>query len=93
MERRFFLSCAVILILAGFLVGCGKTGQESVSVPAWPMFHCDLQHTGRSPYVGPQTDVLEWLFRTDDAIGSSLAIVEEGIIYIGLADGQGGFYG
>jgi len=31
MGRRMFLSCAIILILAGLLFGCGRTGQESSS--------------------------------------------------------------
>ena len=92
-ERRGILSCTAILMLAEFFVGYGKTGQESLSVSAGPIFHCDLQHTGSSPYVGPQIDALEWRFKIDDVIGSSLAIVKEGIIYIDLADGQGSFYG
>jgi outer membrane protein assembly factor BamB len=83
MARKILLFYGAILILAAFLFGCGKTGRELVSVAPWPMFHCDLQHTGTSPYVGPQTGVLEWKFRTNDRIGCSPAIAKDGTVYVG----------
>ena len=87
MGRRMFLRYAVILILAGLLFGCGRTGQESSSVTPWSMFRCDLQHTGRSPYVGSQTSTLDWKFETGDSVVSSPAIAKDGTIYVGSADG------
>jgi outer membrane protein assembly factor BamB len=51
---------------------------------AWPMFGHDARHTGRSPYVGPDTPVLKWV---SDPIGifrsSSPVIGPDGTIYIG----------
>jgi len=87
MERRIFLRYAVIVILAGLLFGCGRTGQGPSSVSPWPMFHCDLQHTGRSPYAGAQTSTLEWKFETGDSVNSSPAVAKDGTVYVGSDDG------
>jgi len=51
----------------------------------WPMFHHDLQHTGRSQYNGPGRPALKWSYSTgDDA--SSPAIGADGTLYVGLGD-------
>jgi outer membrane protein assembly factor BamB len=51
---------------------------------AWPMFHHDTQHTGRSPY-GPigNFPVVKWRFLMEGMTISSPAIDENSIIYIG----------
>ena len=50
----------------------------------WPMFHHNLQHTGRSPYKGPETPTLKWSFTTGGVIMySSPAIGSDGTIYVG----------
>jgi uncharacterized repeat protein (TIGR01451 family) len=54
----------------------------------WPMFHHDLHLTGRSPYLGAQTNNLKWTFTTGGAIYSSPAIDADGTIYIGSQDGS-----
>jgi len=64
--------------------------QNEISWPAlanspWPMFLHDPQHTGRSPYRGPQEGKVEWTFFTGQdlrqQIFSSPVIDEEGTIY------------
>jgi len=52
----------------------------------WPMFHHNLQHTGRSLYLGAQTANLKWSYTTDDYIRSSPAIGSDGTIYVGSDD-------
>ncbi|MEM2089043.1 MAG: PQQ-binding-like beta-propeller repeat protein, partial [Thermoproteota archaeon] len=49
----------------------------------WPMFMHDLQHTGRSPYLGAQTNNTRWRFQTGGWIVSSPAIGYDGTIYVG----------
>jgi len=41
---------------------------------AWPMFHHDLQHTGRSVYEGPMQPGLKWRYETGGMVISSPAI-------------------
>ncbi len=48
----------------------------------WPMFRHDLQHTGRSPFLGTQTYSLKWSFDTGGGgIESTPAIDSDGNIY------------
>ncbi|MGC8832248.1 MAG: PQQ-binding-like beta-propeller repeat protein [Thermoproteota archaeon] len=53
----------------------------------WPMFKHDPQHTGRSPYLGAQTNGTKWRYRTGFWIESSPAIGSDGTIYVGSFDG------
>ncbi len=55
---------------------------QGVTMP-WAMFHHDPQHTGRSPYVGPQQNTVAWTYRTGSEINSSPAIGRDGTIYVG----------
>ena len=67
----------------------GSVGQtEGLAESPWPMFQHDAQHTGRSPFVGPETNVLKWSFATGGAFGnlSSTAIGLDGTIYAGSQD-------
>ena len=52
----------------------------------WPMFRHDLQHTGRSPFTGPENPVLKWSYTTGDTVKSSPAIGSDGTIYVGSYD-------
>ncbi len=49
----------------------------------WPMIFHDPQHTGRSPYRGPQLGQVEWLFNAGYWVFSSPAIDEAGMVYFG----------
>jgi outer membrane protein assembly factor BamB len=46
------------------------------------MFGRNLQHAGRSVYVGSETPVLKWSFNITGQVGSSLAIGVDGTIYV-----------
>ena len=52
----------------------------------WPMFRQNPQHTGRSPYSGPESAYLKWSFTTGDYIPSSPTIGADGTIYVGSHD-------
>jgi len=54
----------------------------------WPIFHHDLQHTGRSPYLGAQTGPTKWYYPTGGAVRSSPAIGSDGTIYVGSCDNK-----
>jgi uncharacterized repeat protein (TIGR02543 family) len=49
----------------------------------WPMFHHDLQHTGLSPYVGPEAPLFKWSYATGSHVISSPAIGADGTVYVG----------
>jgi len=80
-KKRFFVAICVIL----WSVTPAATDQLASS--PWPMFHHDLNHTGLSPYYGPNTATLKWIFPAGDdrAIVSSAVIAEDGTIYIGTS--------
>lgn len=50
------------------------------------MFRHDPQHTGRSPYIGPEVPNLLWTFSAGGWIQSSVAIGEDGTLYVGSTD-------
>ena len=54
----------------------------------WWMFHHDIQHTGRSPFIGPASPELKWAYTTGGGIYSSPAFGADGTIYIGSWDGH-----
>jgi len=49
----------------------------------WPMYLHDPQHTGRSPYRGPQEGRVKWRFDTGHDVYSSPALGVDGTIYVG----------
>jgi len=62
---------------------------ESYAIPhVWPMFHNNLQHTGRSIYTGPQQGSVLWTYDTGGEVNSSPVIDKNGIIYIGSDDNK-----
>ena len=50
----------------------------------WPMILHDPQHTGRSPYRGPQEGKVEWLFDAGYYVYSSPVIDLDGSVYFGV---------
>src|SRR4030065_1955053 len=65
------------------------TSSTPTKPAAWQMFRHDAQHTGRSPYVGAETNSIKWKFKlgiASSTIGSSPAVSAEGIVYIGSED-------
>src|SRR6266702_8129712 len=85
-----FLGRLVPFLLLGIMVGFGwlaPTTEGTVSTTLgntpWPMFRHDLQHTGRSPYLGAQTFHVKWTFDPGaDGIDSSAAIDATGNLYV-----------
>jgi hypothetical protein len=49
---------------------------------AWPMFAHDPQHTGRSPYRGPQSGVMETMFNANTIIYATPVIGTDGSVYV-----------
>jgi outer membrane protein assembly factor BamB len=60
----------------------------SLANSPWPMYLHDPQHTGRSPYRGPQEGKVEWRFETGNSVYSSPAIAPDGTMYFGSNDGH-----
>jgi outer membrane protein assembly factor BamB len=68
---------------------CIKAKLFSSTLPTdspWSMFRHDVNHTGRSPYKGPDTPELKWTYTTGHYVYSSPAIGAEGTIYVGSVD-------
>lgn len=66
--------------------------QEHIEWPSlanspWPMYLHDPQHTGRSPYIGPQDGEVDWMIETGGNIYASPAIGTDGTIYFTSEDG------
>jgi outer membrane protein assembly factor BamB len=59
----------------------------SLANSPWPMYLHDPQHTGRSPYRGPQEGKVEWRFQTGNSVYSSPTISPDGTVYFGSHDG------
>ena len=55
----------------------------------WPKFNYDLNNTGQSPYIGPQTNTIKWTFPLGSTatIQAGTAIGPDGTLYIGSGDG------
>jgi outer membrane protein assembly factor BamB len=54
----------------------------------WPMVQGDLQHTGRSPFSGPQNPVLQWQVLLDGQPGNPV-IGPDGTVYLPAAASSG----
>ena len=81
-------AAATVALVVGVLLILGVTAgmKANASVPAsWPMFLSDPQHTGRSPYIGPDTPVLKWRVKENEGNFShqSAALGPDGSIYVG----------
>jgi parallel beta-helix repeat protein len=48
----------------------------------WPMFQHDPQHTGRSPYVGPPTHNIKWIFKGVKEAIHGPSVADDGTIYL-----------
>jgi outer membrane protein assembly factor BamB len=85
----------VSLVLLGIVISSSwlapKTDGSIVTTlgnTPWPTFRHDLQHTGRSPYLGAQTFHLKWSFTAGrGGIDSSPAIDSSGNVYFQSRDG------
>ena len=78
-EKLLFVALVLSLVWVGV-----STAQLADS--PWPMYGHDPQHTGRSPYTGPETPGTKWKFGTGDYVDSSPAIGVDGTVYVGSHD-------
>src|SRR5215470_16613699 len=87
LPRSFAPTCLCVWLLgiAGVLVGgwAGRAWAQLASTP-WPMFQHDPQHTGRSPFLGPQVPHLQWAFATGDSFShrNGPVIGSDGTLYV-----------
>ena len=90
-RSRFLIALGVILCLVLPSLTAlmpANTAQAQLAGTPWPMFGRNIQHTGRSPYTGPDIPVLRWSFATDGAVSSSPAIGADSTIYVGSSDNR-----
>ena len=75
--------CLIIILLANPIY-------SQLADSPWPMFHKDLEHTGRSSYNGPDVPNLKWIYQTASSNSyscySNPVIDTDGTIYIGSKD-------
>src|SRR6478672_5616067 len=74
-----------IVVLTAAVAACKLSSSNPTPSP-WPMFHHDLQHTGRTTDLGPASPDKKWDFEIGDAGPSSPAIAPDGTIYVGSND-------
>ncbi|MBM4431642.1 MAG: hypothetical protein FJ026_15055, partial [Chloroflexi bacterium] len=103
-RRRYGLALSVVIIivlllLVALLLASSAQSMLVQATPsptpgttaAWPMFGHDPQHTGRSPYVGPQTPTLKWRYQAPNHDAAALMYAPvtgpSGTIYVGTNDG------
>ena len=79
-------SIPLLVILVIYTMAMAAPAAAQLADSPWPMFHHDLNHTGLSPYYGPDTPTVKWTFSTGDTIRGSAAIAEDGTIYVGTRD-------
>lgn len=89
MKRYIFINNVfILLIIIPFL----SFSYAYLADSPWPMFRHDPQHTGRSPYLGPEQGVLKWrhkmksLFASICPLASSPTIDSKGNLYVGGND-------
>ena len=86
----------IVMVLASVSIGTASASPggvassgvqvASVAAGAWPMFGCDAQHTGRSPYVGAANGTLKW-YRAAGSYGMQpAAIGPDGTLYARSGD-------
>jgi outer membrane protein assembly factor BamB len=79
--RRKLVCGSIVLSGAILLLGYYPAHAQLADSP-WPAFLHDPQHTGRSPFVGPQEGNLQWRFTTLGDVSSSPAIGADGTVYV-----------
>jgi hypothetical protein len=81
-RRIIFLICVITTANVGAVLSALGQPQDA----PWPTFRHDLQHTGRSQYIGPDEPIFNWSFTTGYYVYSSPAVGSDGTIYVGSED-------
>ncbi|MFC1944923.1 PQQ-binding-like beta-propeller repeat protein [Chloroflexota bacterium] len=95
-ENRFFgtlLAFGIVFtivisslpMLADHAISQDNSAGNNEAAP-WPMFLHNPQHTGRSPYTGPEVPEEKWSFAFQGWPCTSLVIGADGTIYVGSGD-------
>jgi len=53
----------LVFALVVCLIAISGVTSAQLADTQWPMFHHDLNHTGRSPYVGPGVVGIKWCYK------------------------------
>jgi len=80
-QRQKLVCGSMVLLGIILLLGYCPAHAQLADSP-WPAFLHDPQHTGRSPFVGPQEGNVQWKFITLGDVSSSPAIGMDCTIYV-----------
>src|SRR2546428_8996231 len=88
MSRRLLI--CFLLVTVSFLARQGfSQAKDGVSVgDPWPMFGHDPQHTGRSQFIGPQTDAFKWSFPISSGDIRGIVVGTDETIYAAATDNR-----
>jgi outer membrane protein assembly factor BamB len=75
----------ILLVVCGAMAFAVSVYSQPQPGSPWPMLRLDQYHTGRSPFDGPETPTLKWIYEIE-GIGSSPAISADGTIYLAALD-------
>ena len=81
MKKALF--AVTLLAVLSMVIAPAAAGLADTS---WPMYHHDLNHTGLSPYTGPDTNATKWIYTTGGGIRSPPVVGADGTIYVGSKD-------
>ena len=73
MEKKPVVSFGILVTSICILLLVLPASAQLADTP-WPMFQHDLQHTGRSPYLGAQTGAEKWNFTSGGEIGGNKSV-------------------
>ncbi|WP_321506270.1 PKD domain-containing protein [uncultured Methanoregula sp.] len=77
----------LVLLLMMVIAIVPAMASSAYATSAWPKFGYDLNNTGQSPYAGPQTGNVKWIYQTGGVIGYvGYSIGADGTIYTGSND-------
>lgn len=84
--RGAVFALVVVIIVAVLAIYFWPSAVPVLANSPWPMFHHDLQHTGRSPYSGSADPHFKWNCDVGNKIQSAPTIGTDGTIYVGSYD-------
>ncbi|MGA2158235.1 MAG: PQQ-binding-like beta-propeller repeat protein [Dehalococcoidia bacterium] len=88
--KSFSKTLISLIVLASLLLTAlavlPGSAMANLAATSWPIFQHDLMHSGRSQYIGPQTNNVKWSYQTGNIVSSSPAIGADGTIYVGSYD-------
>jgi outer membrane protein assembly factor BamB len=95
--KRICLAVGIILLFVGTNIFPNISGENEIKSTSeqnrnfttdwWSMFHHDLNHSGYSTSLAPNTNNVLWTYTTSDSIESSPAVAN-GKLYVGSYDSK-----